>query len=161
MTRARELGTSVRRQTAPNPWVGCVLVRDGQVVGEGATEPPGGRHAERVALDAAGDRARGSTAYVTLEPCAHHGRTGPCVEPLVAAGVAEVALAVEDPDPHVAGAGVAHLRARGVSVEVGLCRELVERSLAPYLHHRRSGCTYCVLKTAISLDGRIAAADGS
>jgi diaminohydroxyphosphoribosylaminopyrimidine deaminase/5-amino-6-(5-phosphoribosylamino)uracil reductase len=161
MRRAVELGESVRRRTAPNPWVGCVLVRGGEVVGEGATEPPGGRHAERVALDAAGDRAQGSTAYVTLEPCAHQGRTGPCVEPLVAAGVTAVVVAVEDPDPNVAGAGITRLRAHGVRVDVGGGRELVERSLAPYLHHRRTGRAYCVLKTAISIDGRTAAADGS
>ena len=161
MRRAVELGEAVRRRTAPNPWVGCVLVRDGEIVGEGSTEPPGGRHAERVALEAAGDRARGATAYVTLEPCAHQGRTGPCVEPLIATGVAAVVIGVEDPDPNVSGAGVAQLRAHGIPVELGSCRDLVERSLAPYLHHRRTGRAYCVLKTAISLDGRTAAADGS
>ena len=107
MARALALGASARRHTAPNPWVGCVVVRDAEVVGAGATEPPGGRHAEVVALDAAGERARGATVYVTLEPCAHHGRTPPCVDALVAAGVARVVAAVEDPDPKVAGAGLA------------------------------------------------------
>ncbi|HEX5616452.1 MAG TPA: bifunctional diaminohydroxyphosphoribosylaminopyrimidine deaminase/5-amino-6-(5-phosphoribosylamino)uracil reductase RibD [Acidimicrobiia bacterium] len=162
MTRALELGASVRTRTAPNPWVGCVLVApDGVVVGEGATEPPGGRHAERVALDAASDRARGATAYVTLEPCAHTGRTGPCAHALVDAGVARVVVAIVDPDRHVAGQGIEVLRAAGVTVEVGAGAEVAAASLAPYLHHRRTGRASCLLKLAVSLDGKVAAADGT
>jgi diaminohydroxyphosphoribosylaminopyrimidine deaminase / 5-amino-6-(5-phosphoribosylamino)uracil reductase len=161
MVRAATLGLAVRRRTPPNPWVGCVLVRDGAVVGEGATEPPGGRHAEVQAIAAAGARARGATAYVTLEPCAHHGRTGPCADALRDAGVARVVVALEDPDADVAGRGVARLREAGIQVDVGPGADLVADQLAPYLHHRRTGRALCLLKTAISLDGRVTAADGS
>ena len=164
LRRAVELGTAGRRRTAPNPWVGCVLVAaDGRVVGEGTTEPPGSRHAEIVALEAAGDRARGGTAYVSLEPCAHHGRTPPCTDVLVATGVARVVVALTDPDPRVAGRGLDELRARGITVTLGPEPVAAEarRSLAPYLHHRRTGRAFCVVKTATSLDGRTAAADGS
>jgi diaminohydroxyphosphoribosylaminopyrimidine deaminase/5-amino-6-(5-phosphoribosylamino)uracil reductase len=161
MARAGALGLSVRRATAPNPWVGCVLTRDGVVVGEGATEPPGGAHAEVRALAAAGVRARGATAYVTLEPCSHHGRTPPCVDALVAAGVARVVVGVEDPDPRVAGSGIARLRAAGIQVDLGSGTDLVGEQLAPYLHHRRTGRAYCLVKTATSLDGRVSAPDGS
>src|SRR5215470_7353496 len=119
MAVAREAGHDARMRTAPNPWVGCAIARDGEVVGVGATQPPGGPHAEVEALRAAGGRARGATAYVTLEPCSHHGRTPPCVDALVDAGIVRVVLAVEDPDPQVAGAGIAALRDRGVVVDVG------------------------------------------
>lgn len=162
MVRALELGASVRTRTAPNPWVGCVLVApDGTVVGEGATEPPGGRHAERVALDAAGERAHGATAVVTLEPCAHTGRTGPCADALVAAGVARVVVAVEDADAKVAGTGIARLRDAGIAVAVGVRAGEARAQLAAYLHHRRTGRAWCTLKLATSIDGRIAAADGT
>jgi diaminohydroxyphosphoribosylaminopyrimidine deaminase/5-amino-6-(5-phosphoribosylamino)uracil reductase len=161
MDRALELAAGARRRTAPNPWVGCVLVRDGVVVGEGATQPPGGAHAEIEALHAAGDRARGATAYVTLEPCVHHGRTGPCAEALVAAGVRRVVVATEDPDRRVAGAGIQRLRDSGIAVEVGEGARAATWLLAPYLHHRRTGRPYFVAKVASSLDGRVAAADGT
>jgi diaminohydroxyphosphoribosylaminopyrimidine deaminase/5-amino-6-(5-phosphoribosylamino)uracil reductase len=141
--------------------VGCVLVRDGELVGEGATEPPGGRHAERQALDVAGARAAGSTAYVTLEPCSHDGRTPPCADALVEAGVARVVIALADPDPRVSGGGIARLRATGISVDVGIGADAVADDLAPYLHHRSTGRSYCLVKAALSLDGRVAAADGS
>ena len=161
MRRAVALAASARRRTAPNPWVGAVVVRDGEIVGEGATEPPGGRHAEISALAQAGPEARGATVVVTLEPCSHRGRTPPCVDALVTAGVSRVVVAVEDPDPRVRGEGIAQLRAAGVDVVVGPGNAAVQRSLAPYLHHRRTGRAWCVLKTATSLDGRTAAADGS
>ena len=161
MARAAALGAGVRHRTPPNPWVGCVIVRDGHIVGEGATEPPGGKHAEVQALAAAGERARGATVYVTLEPCSHHGRTPPCADALLEAGVARVVVAITDPDQHVAGRGIGLLRAAGVEVDVGVGADLVADELAPYLHHRRTGRAYCVLKTATSLDGRVAAADGS
>jgi diaminohydroxyphosphoribosylaminopyrimidine deaminase/5-amino-6-(5-phosphoribosylamino)uracil reductase len=161
MGRALELADAVRRTTAPNPWVGCVLVRDGEVVGEGSTAAPGGPHAEVSAVAAAGNRARGATAVVTLEPCSHTGRTGPCSDVLLDAGVARVVVALEDPDPQVRGAGIARLRDRGLAVDVGVGATEAEQSLAPYLHHRRTGRAYCVVKTATSIDGRTAAADGS
>jgi diaminohydroxyphosphoribosylaminopyrimidine deaminase/5-amino-6-(5-phosphoribosylamino)uracil reductase len=136
-------------------------VRDGEVVGEGATQAPGGAHAEVEALRSAGERARGATVYATLEPCSHQGRTGPCVAALVDAGVARVVVALEDPDPQVAGRGIAQLREHGVTVDVGIGADSAARSLAPYLLHRRLGRAYTVVKTAMSLDGRIAARDGS
>jgi diaminohydroxyphosphoribosylaminopyrimidine deaminase/5-amino-6-(5-phosphoribosylamino)uracil reductase len=161
MARAIALGERGRRTAAPNPWVGCVLVRDGEVVGEGFHRIAGEPHAEPHALRAAGERARGATAYVTLEPCSHHGRTPPCADALLAAGVRRVVVALEDPDERVAGRGIGRLSAAGVAVEVGLAATEARRSLAPYLHQRRTGRAYCVLKAAGSIDGRTAAADGS
>jgi diaminohydroxyphosphoribosylaminopyrimidine deaminase/5-amino-6-(5-phosphoribosylamino)uracil reductase len=162
MAEAVALGERGRLTAAPNPWVGCVIVAaDGQVVGRGFHQRAGEPHAEVHALREAGERARGATAYVTLEPCAHQGRTPPCAPALAAAGVSRVAVAVLDPDPRVAGRGVALLEAAGVAVEVGAGAEAAARSLAPYLHHRRTGRPLCLLKTAASLDGRTAAADGT
>ena len=118
MATAGELAERARFATPPNPWVGCVIVRDGEIVGRGATGPyPGGLHAEAAAVLDAGDRARGATAYVTLEPCNHHGNTPPCTEALIDAGVARVVVALEDPDPRVRGTGVARLRAAGIDVD--------------------------------------------
>ena len=162
MAEALAAADGVRLTTAPNPWVGAVIVPAGEEpVVVGATSPPGGPHAEAVALELAGASARGATAYVTLEPCAHHGRTPPCADALVAAGVARVVVALEDPDPLVAGAGLARLRAAGVDVVVGPGGDDAAEQLAPYLHHRRTGRPYVVLKLAATLDGRIAAPDRS
>ncbi|HEY3811507.1 MAG TPA: bifunctional diaminohydroxyphosphoribosylaminopyrimidine deaminase/5-amino-6-(5-phosphoribosylamino)uracil reductase RibD [Acidimicrobiales bacterium] len=162
MAEAVALGQGVRTQTSPNPWVGAVVVPVGDApAAEGATQPPGGPHAEAVALELAGDSARGSTVYVTLEPCAHHGRTPPCADALVAAGVSRVVVGVLDPDPRVSGEGVARLRAAGIDVTVGVGAEAVSASLTPYLAHRRRGRPWVVLKLAATLDGRIAGPDGS
>ncbi len=161
MDRALARGETARRRSAPNPWVGAVVVRDGEVIGHGATQPPGGAHAEIEALREAGDRARGATVFTTLEPCAHQGRTGPCVVALAEAGVTRVVVALEDPDPNVAGKGIAQMRDLGVTVDVGVGAAAAARSLAPYLLHRRLGRSFTVVKTAMSLDGRIAARDGS
>lgn len=161
MRLALAQGLTARGRTAPNPWVGCVVVRDGEVVGAGATQQPGGPHAEVEALAAAGDRAQGASVYVTLEPCNHHGRTAPCVGALVAAGVARVVVALVDPDPLVAGTGIAALRARGVRVDVGVGAAEASDDLAAYLVHRREHRASAVVKLATSLDGRIAAADGT
>jgi diaminohydroxyphosphoribosylaminopyrimidine deaminase/5-amino-6-(5-phosphoribosylamino)uracil reductase len=158
MGRALVLAASVRTTTAPNPWVGCVMV-PGPF--EGATCPPGGPHAERVALAAAGPQAEGATLVTTLEPCAHQGRTSPCVDAIVTAGVRRVVVGVEDPDPQVRGAGVRALREAGVDVEVGVCEREVREQLAPYLKHRATGRPWVVLKLAATLDGRTAAPDGS
>lgn len=159
MARAIELAAGVRTTASPNPWVGCVIEPGGF---EGATRPPGGPHAEIVALAGAGpEGARGATLYTTLEPCPHHSRTPPCTDAIVAAGVARVVVGIEDPDPHVRGAGIAALRAAGVEVEVGVREDEVRAQLAPYLTHRRTGRPYVVLKLAATLDGRTAAADGS
>jgi diaminohydroxyphosphoribosylaminopyrimidine deaminase/5-amino-6-(5-phosphoribosylamino)uracil reductase len=159
MRRAIQLADSVRRTTSPNPWVGCLVTSDGDTF-EGTTCPPGGPHAEAVALGRAGERARGATLYTTLEPCAHHGRTPPCTKAIVAAGVARVVVGIEDPDP-VAGTGISDLRSAGVTVDVGVCAKQVRAQLAPYLKHRRTGRPWVVLKLAATLDGRTAAPDGS
>jgi len=161
MAQALRVSAAARRRSAPNPWVGCVLVRDNVVVGEGSSRPPGGAHAEAVALEHAGDQALGATAYVTLEPCSHHGRTPPCADALIEAGVRRVVAALEDPDPRVAGAGFERLRAAGVEVVTGVGADAAARELAPYLHHRRTGRPFVVAKVAMSIDGRIAAADGT
>jgi diaminohydroxyphosphoribosylaminopyrimidine deaminase/5-amino-6-(5-phosphoribosylamino)uracil reductase len=161
MTRAVVVGERGRRSAPPNPWVGCVLAKGGVIVGEGFHVRPGEPHAEDAALRSAGERAQGSTAYVTLEPCAHTHRTGPCADALIAAGVERVVAAVEDPDPQVRGRGFARLRAAGVDVVIGVGADEVARSLAPYLHHRRTGRAYCLAKVAMTIDGRISAADGT
>ncbi len=161
MQRAVAVAASARTRTSPNPWVGCVIVATDGTTYEGATEPPGGPHAEVVALRAAGDAAAGSTLVCTLEPCSHHGRTPPCVDAIVAARVARVVIAVEDPDPNVDGAGVRALRAAGIDVEVGVGEHEVRSQLAPYLKHRITGRPYVVLKLAATLDGRTAAPDGT
>ena len=163
MAEALALGQRGRLTAPPNPWVGCVLVGpDGDdVVGRGFHGRAGEPHAEVHALRDAGDRARGATAYVTLEPCAHQGRTPPCAPALVDAGVSRVVVALLDPDARVAGRGVEILRTAGITVDVGPGAEAAARSLAPYLHHRRTGHPLCLLKTAASIDGRTAAADGT
>ena len=162
MRSALELARAVRADTSPNPWVGAVVVPPGEEpVAEGSTQPPGGPHAEAVALELAGETARGSTLYVTLEPCSHHGRTPPCAEAIIAAGVTRVVVGVLDPDPQVSGRGVEMLRHAGIEVEVGVLAPEVEAQLGPYLKHRRTGRPWVVLKLAATLDGRIAAPDGT
>ena len=161
MARAVALAEGGRGTTSPNPMVGAVLVRDGRVVGEGFHRAAGTAHAEAVALAAAGPAAAGATCYVTLEPCAHHGRTPPCADALVAAGVARVVAAVTDPDPRVDGAGLARLRAGGVEVGVGTGAAAAATQNAAYLTHRRLGRPRVTLKAAASLDGKVAAPDGS
>jgi diaminohydroxyphosphoribosylaminopyrimidine deaminase/5-amino-6-(5-phosphoribosylamino)uracil reductase len=144
----------------PNPSVGCVIVNNGVVVGRGWTRPGGRPHAETEALAAAGDAARGATAYVTLEPCAHHGQTGPCADAIIAAGIARVVVAIEDPDPRVSGAGLARLAEAGVSVETGLLAEAAREINQGYLMRVNSGRPMVTLKLAVSLDGRIGAHNG-
>ena len=149
-------------RTAPNPNVGCVLVKDGRVVGRGWTAPGGRPHAEALALAHAGDAARGATAYVTLEPCAHESPRGPaCSDLLVAAGIARVVAAIEDPDPRTAGRGFARLRAAGIAVGVGCEAAAARRSMAGFLTRRALGRPFVTLKLATSLDGCIAMADGT
>src|ERR1700691_5908066 len=160
MRRALALAATVRTSTAPNPWVGCVVV-SGEDWYEGATEPPGGPHAEVVALAAAGDRAAGATLYTTLEPCAHQGLTPPCTGAIVASGVTRVVVAVLDPDHRVSGRGVDELRRAGIEVVVGVGADEASELLAPYLKHRRTGRPWVVLKLAATLDRRTAAPGGS
>jgi len=158
MGKALELAAAVRASTSPNPWVGAVIEPGGF---EGATRPPGGPHAEIVALAQAGDAARGATMVVTLEPCSHHGRTPPCVDAIIEAGIARVVVGIEDPDPNVSGKGITRLREAGIDVEVGVRADEVRAQLAPYLKHRSTGRPWLVLKLAASVDGRTAAPDGT
>ena len=144
----------------PNPAVGCILVADGRVVGRGRTADGGRPHAEVLALAEAGARARGATAYVTLEPCAHTGETPPCADALVAAGVARVVIAIEDPDPRVSGAGIARLTEAGVAVEVGCLAEAATALNRGFLTRLATGRPMTTLKLAASLDGRIATGTG-
>ncbi len=146
----------------PNPAVGCVLVsaNNGVVVGRGWTQPGGRPHAETQALARAGDAAQGATAYVTLEPCDHHGETPPCSEALVAAGVGRAVIAIEDPDPRVAGSGIRRLEAAGIPVTLGVASDKAKKLNAGYLMRMTSARPLVTLKTATTLDGRIATADG-
>lgn len=162
MERALGAAEAVRGLTAPNPPVGAAVRSesgDGWFIG--ATAPPGGPHAEAAALRAAGPAARAGTLYVTLEPCAHRGRTPPCTDAIIDSGLRRVVVGVEDPDPLVAGRGIASLREAGLEVEVGVERDRVADQLAGYLKHRRTGRPGVTLKLAATLDGFIAAADGS
>jgi diaminohydroxyphosphoribosylaminopyrimidine deaminase/5-amino-6-(5-phosphoribosylamino)uracil reductase len=144
----------------PNPAVGCVILNDGRVVGRGWTQPGGRPHGETEALRRAGEAARGAVAYVSLEPCCHWGKTPPCVDALVTAGVRRAVVALEDPDPRVAGEGLRRLRAAGLDVEVGLCAEEAAEVNAGFLSRLRLGRPLVTLKFATSLDGRIATASG-
>lgn len=146
--------------TAPNPAVGCILVKDGRAVGRGWTRPGGRPHAEVEALRWAGEAARGATAYVTLEPCAHHGVTPPCTEALLEAGIARCVIAAEDPDPRVDGRGVERLRAGGIEVASGLLAEEAEFLNRGHILSRREGRPLVSLKLATTLDGRIATGSG-
>ena len=146
--------------TWPNPAVGCVLVRDGRVVGRGWTQPGGRPHAEVRALAQAGEAARGATAYVTLEPCAHHGKTPPCAEALIRSGVARVVTALTDPDPRVSGRGHAMLRAAGIAVTEGVRESAAREAQRGFLTRVTLGRPMLTLKLATSFDGRIATALG-
>lgn len=161
MHRAMANAESVRGTTSPNPWVGAVVTAADGSMFDGATNPPGGAHAEIVALASAGEHAAGATLTVTLEPCVHHGRTPPCTDAIVAAGIRRVVVGIQDPDPRVAGRGIAALRAAGVEVSTGEATALITTQLEPYIVHRSTGRPYVLLKLAATLDGRTAAADGS
>lgn len=150
-------------QTWPNPSVGCVLVKDNKLLAQGWTQPGGRPHAESFALAQAGQSGieiSGSTAYVTLEPCAHHGKTPPCADALIAAGIARVVVGIEDPDPRVAGRGIDNLRRHGIDVVSGVCSDDIRHILAGYLMRCHTGRPLFALKIASSLDGRIALANG-
>ncbi|HSV30358.1 MAG TPA: bifunctional diaminohydroxyphosphoribosylaminopyrimidine deaminase/5-amino-6-(5-phosphoribosylamino)uracil reductase RibD, partial [Candidatus Omnitrophota bacterium] len=144
----------------PNPAVGCVIVKDGRVVGRGWTQPGGRPHAETEALAMAGEAARGATAYVTLEPCSHHGKTPPCAEALISAGVTRVVSAAQDPDPRVSGQGLEMLRAAGIAVTTGICEAEAEELNAGFFLKVREGRPLVTLKLATTLDGRIATHGG-
>ena len=159
MARALQLARRGQYSAMPNPHVGCVLVRDGLIIGEGFTCPAGGNHAEIEALQAAGD-AKGATAYVTLEPCSHQGKTGPCADALVKAGVARVVAAMSDPNPQVSGQGLDKLRAAGVAVECGLLESEARAVVPGFIARMTRGRGRVRAKLAMSLDGRTAMASG-
>lgn len=160
MARALKLAQRGRFTTHPNPNVGCVIVKDGEIVGEGFHYRAGEPHAEVHALRMAGERARGATAYVTLEPCSHHGRTPPCCEALIAAGVARVVAAMQDPNPQVAGRGLYRLQQEGIEVSHGLMMAEAEALNKGFLKRMRTGFPWIQLKLGASLDGRTAMASG-
>jgi len=164
MSQAIDAAWTARRLVSPRPWVGALVVPAGDPDHDGfvgATQGRDGPHAEVAALAAAGSQAKGATVFTTLEPCSHHGRTGPCADALIEADVARVVVGVVDPDAQVAGQGIGRLRNAGIAVEVGVQHDAITAQLAPYLHHRRTGRPLVVLKLAATLDGRTAAPDGT
>jgi len=160
MQRALELAERGRGRTAPNPAVGAVIVKNGQIVGEGFHPKAGMPHAEVYALEQAGAKAQGADIYVTLEPCSHTGRTPPCARALIAAGIRRVFVAVIDPDPRVSGAGITLLREAGITVDVGLCQNQAAELIAGFSKHLRSGQPWTFYKAAMTLDGHTATAVG-
>jgi diaminohydroxyphosphoribosylaminopyrimidine deaminase / 5-amino-6-(5-phosphoribosylamino)uracil reductase len=161
MGRALELALNGLGLAPPNPMVGAVVVAGGETVGEGWHEGPGTAHAEVMALEAAGDRARGGTLYVTLEPCTHHGRTPPCAPVVRDAGIARVVTPIRDPNPAVDGRGIGFLRDSGIDVVEGVLNGEATRLIAGFARHSTTGLPFVTLKMAASLDGRVAARDGS
>ena len=160
MDEALSLARQSLGRTSPNPAVGAVLVKDGEIIGRGSHTYAQVKHAEILALEQAGDGARGATLYVTLEPCAHHGRTPPCADALVAAGVKRVVIAAEDPFPQVAGRGIARLREAGIAVETGLMRAAARELNIGFFSRIERGRPWLRVKLAMSLDGRTALANG-
>src|SRR5881392_3576671 len=156
MTLALTLGRRGLGNAWPNPAVGAVVVKDGLVIGRGWTQPGGRPHAEVEALRRAGDAARGATLYATLEPCSHHGKTPPCVDAMMAAGISRVVSSLEDPNPKVAGEGHAKLRAAGVAVTLGACAEEARRAHAGHIRRVQDGRPHVTLKLAVSADGKAA-----
>ncbi len=164
MRRAIEVAEEGRVSTAPNPWVGCVLVKDGKVISEGYHVIKGGPHAEIVALNNLDnyEAAKGATAFVTLEPCCHYGATPPCVEALIKSRVSRVVVAISsDPDENVNGGGIVALRNAGIDVLTGVCEDEARLSLRPYLHQRSTGRPFVVVKVGMSLNGKVAYEDGT
>ncbi len=160
MRVALELASATRGQTSPNPLVGAVVVKDGRIVGSGAHLKAGTPHAEVHALNMAGEQAKGATIYVTLEPCNHHGQTPPCTEKILSSGCKRVVLGAKDPDDRVAGSGIRRLREAGLEVIEGVLEEECLRLNEAYFYHRRTGLPFVTLKTAMTLDGKIATSTG-
>ncbi len=161
MQLALSLARERKGATHPNPTVGCVIVKDGEVVGKGFHEAAGKPHAEVIALREAGESAKGATVYVTLEPCSHHGRTPPCSEALIEAGVSRVVIATIDPNPLVSGKGIEKLRRAGIEVQVGVCEEEASRLNEDFFTYIKEGRPYITLKMAQSIDGRFATITGN
>ncbi len=163
MRLALALAQLGRTTTPPNPWVGCVIAKDNVIIGAGYHAQPGNPHAEIEALASLKDiqDAHGATMYVTLEPCCHHGRTGPCTQSIINAGIARVVIGITDPDTRVSGNGMRELEATGIAISTGVNAQEITRSLAHYVHHRKTGKPFVIAKAGISIDGKIAAQDGS
>ena len=160
MEYALSLARLAMGYTSPNPAVGAVVVKDGLVVGMGYTQPAGSEHAEVIALRQAGDKARGATLYITLEPCSHYGRTPPCTQAIINAGISEVYMALLDPNPLVSGQGVGRLNAEGIKTHIGICQQEAYEINEAYIKHITTGLPFIVAKFAISLDGKIATKSG-
>jgi len=160
MEYALSLARLAMGYTSPNPAVGSVVVKDGLAVGMGYTQPAGSEHAEVIALRQAGDKARGATMYVTLEPCSHYGRTPPCTQAIIDAGISEVYIALLDPNPLVSGGGVGRLNERGIKTRIGICQQEAYEINEAYIKHITTGLPFVVAKFAISLDGKIATKTG-
>ena len=160
MAAAVALARRGHGNVSPNPAVGCIIARDGRVIGRGWTQPGGRPHAETVALGRAGEGARGATAYVTLEPCAHHGQTPPCADALIEAGIARVVVGVRDPDPRVDGTGLRRLEEAGVETSLGVCADAAREVTADFITRVKRGRPLVTVKLATSLDGRIATSTG-
>ena len=161
MSQALKLAAKGRFTASPNPTVGCVIVANGEIVGQGFTRPAGGNHAEIEALESTGDNdVSGATAYVSLEPCSHQGKTGPCVDALIAANIARVVIACEDPNPQVAGSGIEKLQAAGIQVESGLLEDQARDINKGFIKRHEQGTPWVLVKMAASLDGRTAMASG-
>src|SRR6201995_5013470 len=160
MALALALGRRGQGRTWPNPAVGAVIVKDGVIVGRGWTQPGGRPHAEVEALRRAGEAARGATLYVTLEPCSHFGKSPPCADAVIAAGISRAVVAIEDPNPEVAGQGNARLRAAGITVDIGLGAQEAAHDHAGHFRRIRDKRPHVILKLAVSPDGKIAAAGG-
>ncbi len=155
MKKAIELGKKARLLSPPNPWVGAIIVKKDKVVGIGFTQAPGNDHAEIVALKQAKDNAKGATLFVTLEPCSHFGKTPPCTDAILAAGVSKVVIGIADPDHKVAGNGLLALQKGGVETVVGVLEKEITSELLPYLHHRKTGLPFVIAKIGMSMDGKL------
>lgn len=160
MRRAIQLANQAIGKTSPNPLVGCVIVKDNEIIGEGFHHKAGTPHAEVHALKQAGEKTEGATAYVSLEPCSHFGRTPPCADALIKAKIGRVVIGMKDPNPRVSGAGINHLRKAGIQVDVGLCASEAEKLNQPFLKAIQTGLPYLVYKVASTLDGKIATESG-
>lgn len=159
MLEAISMGEKGRFLAPPNPWVGCVIVKNNEIIAKGHTLEPGHSHAEDMALKEAGNNAEDATLYVTLEPCSHIGKTPSCALSIIKAGIKEVFIAITDPDEKVSGKGITLLKEAGIKVHLGLCENLVRKQLKAYLYQRTTKLPYTVLKAGLSIDGRVAAGD--
>jgi len=160
MECALSLARLAMGHASPNPAVGAVIIKDGLIVGMGYTQPAGSEHAEVMALRQADDKAQGSAMYVTLEPCSHYGRTPPCTQAIIDAGISEVHIALLDPNPVVSGRGVARLNERGIKTHIGICQQEAYEINEAYIKHITTGLPFVVAKFAMSLDGKIATKTG-